>query len=84
MFFSSSWIEIGGLSRPRLAATSVNNDEDNLWIIGGTYDMLDGESHEALWQGWPHFFCSGQKNRLKKLGGHKNVSKKLDGQSITL
>ena len=29
-----------------------------------------------LGQGWPHFLCSGQKNRLKKLGGHNNVSKK--------
>ena len=27
-------------------------------------------------QGWPHFLCSGQKNKLKELGGQKNVSKK--------
>ena len=26
-------------------------------------------------QGWPHFFCGGQKNGLQKLGGHNNVSK---------
>ena len=28
-------------------------------------------------QGWPHFLCSGQKNGLKKLDGHHNVSEKL-------
>ena len=39
---------------------------------------------KSLNQGWPHFKCSGQKNRLKKLGGHKYVSKKLGGQNITL
>ena len=31
---------------------------------------------DALMQGWPHFLYSGQKNRVKKLGGHENVSKK--------
>ena len=43
----------------------------------------------ALGQGWPHFLCSGQKNGLKKLGGHKNVSKKVwrskfSGQNLAL
>ena len=38
-----SWIEIFGLGRPRFGATSVNNDDDNLWIIGGTYDMETGK-----------------------------------------
>ena len=38
----------------------------------------------GLDQGWPHFLCSGQKNGLKKLGRHKNVSKKLGGHNLTM
>ena len=34
------------------------------------------KSENTLGQGWPHFLCNGQKNGFKKLGGHKNVSKK--------
>ena len=35
-------------------------------------------------QGWPHFFYGGQKNGLKKLGGHKNVSQKAWGAKFRL
>ena len=41
-------------------------------------------SGHLLNQGWPHFLCSGQKNGLKKLGGHNNVSKKLGGHNLTM
>ena len=31
---------------------------------------------DCLIQGWPHFLCGGQKNSLKKIGWHNNVSEK--------
>ena len=39
---------------------------------------------QYLDQGWPHFFYGGQKNGLKKLGGHKNVSQKAWGAKFRL
>ena len=39
-----------------------------VWIVDQSAYGLD--------QGWPHFLCCGQKNRLKKLSRHNNVSKK--------
>jgi hypothetical protein len=33
-----SWNEISGMSVPRYQATSVVDDNDNMWVFGGTYD----------------------------------------------
>ena len=37
-----SWMEIPSMSLPRLSATAVLDNNDNMWVFGGTYDLQTG------------------------------------------
>ena len=46
MFILFSWKEIPSMSLPRLSATSVLDNNDNMWVFGGTYDLTIGNVPE--------------------------------------
>ena len=44
MFILFSWKEIPSMSLPRLSATSILDNNDNMWVFGGTYDLTTGNA----------------------------------------
>ena len=76
--FVSSQYDVGNIDKEQLAKVPSKPKMPSQWLWEETSSDPNNKDPMTHYidQGWPNFLCSGQKNGLKKLGGHKNVSKK--------
>ncbi len=44
LLFLLRWNQIPSMSLPRLSATSILDDNNNMWVFGGTYDLQTGST----------------------------------------